>query len=133
MMIRESRLYLPVQRHLQNDFRVKGEVKIGSKIVDIYGVSKHGTDCLAVELKVSDWKKALRQAATYQVFADLSFVAIHRSRVNSALRHSEIFNELGVGLMSIRRDVRVEIPPRRSCCVNKLVVDHVRQQLFSAE
>lgn len=133
MMIRESRLYLPVQRHLQSDFEVKGEVKIGSKVVDIYAVSKTGTDSLAVELKVKDWKRALRQAATYQVFADLSFVALHRSQVSCALRHSELFNELGVGLLSIKRDVRVEIPSRQSDCVNKLVVDQVRQQLFSGE
>src|SRR6267143_1217545 len=100
-MINESRLYLPVERHLKNEFLVQGEVSIGSKIVDIFAVAKDGQECLAVELKVADWKRALKQAATYQVFANRSYVALHRSRILPALKHRELFEHLGVGLMSV--------------------------------
>jgi hypothetical protein len=116
-MIRESRLFLPVERFLDPSYLTKREVPIGSKVVDIYGVSRTGKGTVAVELKVDKWRRALRQAATYQIFADLSYVALHRSRICSALEHEQLFRKLGVGLMSVKRDVIVHIEP----CPSRLV------------
>lgn len=111
-MIRESRMFLPVERFLDPSYQTKREVPIGSKVVDIYGVSRTDNGTVAVELKVDKWRRALRQAATYQVFADLSYVALYRSCICSALEHEQFFRKLGVGLMSVKRDVIVHIEPR---------------------
>jgi hypothetical protein len=108
-------------------------VQIGSKVLDIFAVSRSGRECLAIELKVNDWKRALKQAATYQVFANRSYVALHRARIRAALKHRRLFEQLGVGLMSVRRDVAIEIEASQSSFVDEAIVEHMRQQFIAAD
>ena len=128
--IRESCMYAPVRRYLCGDYVVRKQVKIGSKIVDLFAASKTTGETVAIELKVENWQRALKQAATYQVFAQFSYVALHRSRVASALKHENWFRQLGVGLMSVRKDVQVHIPPCESTFVNRETDSRMRELLL---
>jgi len=132
-LVSESRLYQPVKRYLDGRFIIGKEVKIGSKIVDVFAISRDKGECVAVELKVSDWKKALRQAATYQVFADFCYVALHHSATARAMKHEAIFKELGVGLLSVKVNASVQIEPAPSRFVSREIADNARQQILDHE
>ena len=132
-LVSESRLYQPVKRYLDGQFIIGKEVKIGSKIVDVFAISRDRGECVAVELKVSDWKGALRQAATYQVFADFCYVALHYSAIARAMKNEAIFKELGVGLLSVKGDASVQIQPALSRFVSREIADNARQQILNHE
>jgi hypothetical protein len=129
--MRESRLYAPVERFLGTDYLTRREVRVGSKIVDIFAVSKKADESLAIELKVSNWKRALKQAATYQTFAKYSYVALPRSHVHRALTHASMFRSLGVGLMSVKRDVEVHIEPAKSTCMSVELEGYTVRQIMT--
>jgi hypothetical protein len=127
-LIRESRLYLPVARYLQQKYVIRREVKVGSKIVDVLGLSKTGEGTVAVELKVDKWQRAMRQAATYQIFVDRSYVALHRSKIAPALKHRMLFEDLGIGLMSVKRNVVIHVEALPSAYVDKNYESKLRLQ-----
>lgn len=57
-------------------------------------------DVSAVEVKVSDWKKAVAQAARNRIFAHRSFVALPED-VAKRVKDQVAFSSLGLGLISI--------------------------------
>jgi hypothetical protein len=65
---------------------------------------------VAVELKRSDWRGAISQAATHTAFADETWVGMDSARCSKVANMSAPFMFAGVGLLSIspERDGRVE-------------------------
>lgn len=57
-------------------------------------------DVSAVEVKVSDWKKAVAQASRNRIFAHRSFVALPEG-VARRVKDKLVFSSLGLGLISI--------------------------------
>lgn len=58
----------------------------------------------AVEIKRTDWKRALSQANSYTDFSDAVYVAMDYSRVRDTAAMSPSFNFTGVGLLTVRSD-----------------------------
>src|SRR3990172_12781445 len=70
---------------------------------------------VAVELKIHDWKQALKQAVMYQLAADYAFVAMPFETAFTAYRHRWRFEDDGVGLLAVRgEEVRVLLEPEAS-------------------
>lgn len=65
-------------------------------------------EIVAVEVKVKNWREAVNQAANNLIFAHKSFVALPR-RVAQNLRQEPIFNQLGIGLISVDEDYKAGI------------------------
>lgn len=57
-------------------------------------------EIVAVEAKVTNWKRAIDQAARNRIFAHRSFVALP-DRVAQRVRLEPIFRQLGIGLLSV--------------------------------
>lgn len=55
----------------------------------------------AIEAKLKDWKRALKQAYRYKWFAEYSFVVIDEHYAKPALRNINIFEKYNVGLASV--------------------------------
>lgn len=69
---------------------------------------------VAVEAKLRDWKKALRQARRYRKFANFSFVLLDEEHCVVALRNIDEFRRYGIGLASLgRSNVSVYYSPER--------------------
>lgn len=70
---------------------------------------------VALELKLSDWKRGLAQAARYRAFAERSFLVLDSRRIRSAERHVASFtmNEVGLAALSVTPHVDVIRSPRR--------------------
>lgn len=55
----------------------------------------------AVEAKLKDWKRALKQANRYRDYAHQSWVLLDEKNVNPAYKNIDRFQRLGIGLASI--------------------------------
>lgn len=85
-------------------------------------------EVVAVELKISDWKQALRQAVAYQLGADYSFVAMPFRHACKAYKSRYWFEKEGVGLIAIRphhKDIRILLEPERSTRMMPIVRDNL--------
>lgn len=56
---------------------------------------------VAIEAKLSDWKRALRQAYRYQAFANQVWVLLDEKFSKSAKRQLQLFQRLNVGLVTL--------------------------------
>lgn len=128
----EADLLAPLVRHFAaSGFRSIPEVTVAGRRADLVAVSEDGL--VAVELKVSHWRQALRQAVAYQVWAPLSYVALPFPRALRVSRHRERFEAEGVGLLAVLGDdVRTFLPATPSPRLFPALSDHVRRRLAPA-
>jgi hypothetical protein len=108
---RETELLEPVAAWLETaGFDVRVEVPILGRIADILG--SRADQVTAVELKMHDWRGALRQALAYQLAADRAWVAMPLAAASRAYRNRWRFDAEKVGLLAIddQGGVRVPIP-----------------------
>ncbi len=59
---------------------------------------------IAIEAKLSNWKRGLYQAYRYKQFANLSYLAIYSKNVHRALKHLDLFKTYNVGLISVDKN-----------------------------
>ena len=73
----------------------------------------------AIELKLSKWRSAARQADNAAWAADRSWVVLDARRAGAAVRNCDYFAELGVGLAVVDSEgaLRILERPRRARCV----------------
>jgi hypothetical protein len=106
----ERELLKPVSEFLRDrgcEFLMP-ELMFFDRGIDLYGIcGGRIRTSYAVELKLTDWKKALRQAAIYQLCSDFCYVALPSRTIN--IVDPEPFKESGVGLLSVREDDSVTI------------------------
>lgn len=82
-------------------YRVHLEVKLGQRKIDVVCVDPEQPQWVGVELKVRDWRGALRQATINHILVDRSYVALWHRYVPLALAHRHIFEQYRVGLIEI--------------------------------
>jgi len=114
---RELELIKPVSDYLKNKgYKVFHEIKIGFCRADLVGFKKEVV--IAVELKLSDWKKAIIQAKNYQLGADFVYLAFPLDKSFNVLRKAEnILKKERIGLIVIEEkncEVRKIIDARQS-------------------
>ena len=98
----ESSLYKPVAAYARNrGFRwQRSEVPFYEYRVDLYGFSRRKNLTLAIELKLTKWRRAVEQALIYQLCSDLVYIAVPYTtslRVDAGL-----LREHGIGLVAVR-------------------------------
>ncbi len=86
------------------------EVSILGRRADLVGARDDAL--VAVELKLRDWREALRQAMAYQLAADRTWVAMPLAAASAAYRQRWRFEAEGIGLLAVDDlgNVRVPIP-----------------------
>jgi hypothetical protein len=106
---KEAELYNPVSRF----FRTKGfklqlpEMPFYEYRIDMYSFSKKTDSTVAVELKLTDWRRALEQAMVYQLCADLVYVAMPTRITNKIDKLA--FSSQGVGLIGVTNACKCEL------------------------
>jgi len=90
------------------------EVQVGSKIADIVLFDNNFEKIVAIELKVSKWKNAFRQALNYQLWASKSYIALYGKHIKNVIKYKEIFDKFGIGLISIEKDINIIIEAKTS-------------------
>ncbi len=111
----EAELAAPVRAWLEAaGYRVSAEVPILGRRADLIGAREDSV--VAVELKLRDWREALRQALAYQLAADQAWVAMPLAAAASAYRARWHFESERVGLLAVddAGNVRAPIPASAS-------------------
>jgi hypothetical protein len=67
--------------------------------IDLYGFSAQYDATVAVELKLTDWRRAVQQAMLYQLCADIVYIAMPESSVQRVDR--TVLRNSGVGLIAV--------------------------------
>lgn len=77
---------------------------------------RHVTTAYSIELKLSKWKKALRQAFRGKGFSEYQCVVMDAEYVDRALENRHRFEEHGIGLMSLTQDgeYKMHLSPERN-------------------
>lgn len=77
--------------------------------IDFVGVNEN-SECLVIESKVKNWKKALKQALRYGYGAEKVYVALPTPTArNIEKKYREIFENYKIGLIEISKEVDVLI------------------------
>ena len=77
------------------------QVPLGRKSIDVVCLERGKQFTTAVELKVSNWKRALWQASVNLQVAHESYIAIWHSFVHRAEESADLLDAYGVGLISV--------------------------------
>lgn len=114
--IYEEDLYKYLVKYYRNqDYSIEVEVPIYRNRIDL--IAFNNKHLIAVELKLKDWKRALRQATYYQLGADLSYIAMPFYQALKVYRRTGQLESKGVGLLAVlldRSEVRELIKPKPS-------------------
>lgn len=94
-----------------SEFHCYEQVPLGRKRIDLVFVHRRDGHAVSVELKVSDWKHALWQAAVNSQVSDLSYVAVWHEYVHRATKHADLFDSYGVGIIAVERHTAQIISP----------------------
>lgn len=93
-------------------YRVYLEIPFGARRIDVFAIHPKSGQTVAVEAKLSHWKRAFKQARVCLLCADRVYVALpgeYAKRIDESA-----FRELGIGLLSVGSGTRVDIGASRS-------------------
>lgn len=98
----EIDLFSPVISYFYNQgCIIQREIQIGFCRADIVAFTPN-KQVISVELKLSDWKKAIIQAKNYQLASDYVYIAFPLKKINLVLKKAEhILTKEGIGLLGI--------------------------------
>jgi len=113
----ELELLKPVSDFFQKKgFKVMHEIRIGFCRADLVAFKDDKT--VAVELKLSDWKKAIIQMKNYQLGSDYVYLGVPLSKSYNIIKKAEhILRKEGIGLLVVNEknsDVKKIIHPKKS-------------------
>lgn len=114
-IILEAWMREPVRAHLEaQGCRVRHEVPLHGRVADI--LARRGDEVLAVELKLEDWREALRQAMHDQLAAHRSYIAMPLHNAVLPLPERSRLERQGVGLLAVHPlgEVRTLLEARES-------------------
>ena len=128
--MKEADLRPVVTRFLERQgMEVHAEVPLNGRIADLVGL---GEELTAVELKLTDWRRGLRQAMCYQVACEESYLCFPFPKALRLLSKSHYFQREGVGLLGClleRGEVRVLLAAAPSPRCLPFVGEGVRRRL----
>lgn len=94
-------------------------------------------DCIAIEAKLKNWKRALHQAYRYKWFAKKSFVILPSDNIQPAKKQISLFEKYQVGLASLSKTEGLDVlyTPESSEPIsknmNRLLNEHLISDLNS--
>lgn len=117
---KEQDLFVPVCSFVRRKgFTLqRGEMPFFEYRIDIYGYSQVARSTIAVELKLTNWKRALEQALVYQLCSDYVYIAVPFSTAENVSKAT--LEEHGIGLIGVGSNgCRLLVAARKSREVRK--------------
>lgn len=108
-------------RYLKRKHRkAKEEIFVLNRCVDIAYINENG-ELITIEIKLRDWRKAIRQAIDHQMYADRAYICMPKHTNIGKLLVDEL-SKYGVGLLLVdvsgkrlRLEEKVEAERARYC------------------
>lgn len=82
----------------------------------VYSREKEETAVISFELKLSDWKRAAKQAFRYRSFSNMSYVVMSAQKSAVAVNNIDLFKRYNIGLVSFNDDSVFEILHKPEIC-----------------
>jgi len=123
----ELELFKPVSDYFKKKgYKIRNEIKIGFCRADL--VAFKDKEVIAVELKMSNWKKAIVQAKNYQFGSDYVYIAVPLLKSYNILKKAEfLLKKEGIGLLivnektsKVSKIINSKISKRKIGCSIKL-------------
>ncbi len=125
-MIKEKTMHRYIGMHF-NRYNFKHEVKFFKKKIDFVFLDEN-ENLHAIELKVKDWKNALYQLDTNQLFAKYCYLGIWHSFLH--LVPKKLLKEYGIGLLSIsKNNVEILLKPKKSSILNEDFTKLIKKEI----
>lgn len=86
----------------------KDEVPMYGKVPDVLGLEGDRV-VVAIEMKVSNWQRALYQALIYTMFALESYIAMPETKKKVLLKNMYSFDKWNIGILTVDANNRVLI------------------------
>lgn len=99
-------------RDIGGRFRTRYEVRAPGGVPDLVVFGYGGRRLyyvVAVEFKLRDWRRALRQAFRHRNYVNEAYVVLDDGRGMAAIEHREAFASANVGLATVDRAERVRV------------------------
>lgn len=81
------------------------EIPVGMRSVDLFCIERHTGTTLAIEAKLRDWRRALRQAEAYKFAADVVYLALPEQVISDpCVRACTV---AGIGIMAMPKKGKV--------------------------
>jgi hypothetical protein len=105
---KESELLEPVAKFATREgFSLQvAELPFYEYSIDLYGFCRKQNSTIAIELKLSNWKRALRQAILYQLCSDFVYIAMPESSTKRV--DLDALRENAIGLIAVRDSGRCD-------------------------
>ncbi len=111
--------------------RVRREVPLGAKRIDLVAFDPQSSEVTAVEAKVRDWRAGLRQAMIYRICADRVYIAVderYAARVDfAALR------PYGIGAIAVNGTAQVVLKAKHSAIIHLGLLREIRGSFSNRE
>jgi len=126
--MKESTLVRRVDRMFQGQgLRVRREVPVGPKRIDLVALNPRSRQVTAVEAKVEDWRAGLRQAMIYRICADLVYVAVDDRFINRL--DFDLLQQYGIGSIAVNGSAQVIRRAKPSTIIHRSLLERVRGYL----
>lgn len=125
--ITEVKLQAFCARYFRNQgFLTQDEVPFLFKVADLFCFHELTGECIAVEVKIRNWRKGLSQALVYRMMSDKVYIALYDDYIKHV--DLELLSSNSIGLLCVRASGRVDIvleaslsPQRNSYFASKVV------------
>lgn len=126
-MISEAQVVGKVRNYfVKEGYAVQREVPIMLRRIDLVAFDQRSNDIIAIEVKVQDWHRALRQAIAYRLFSNKSYVALWHRYLHRIENNLGLFEQYGIGVLSVDGKVNVVSPATPSKHIHSSLIKIVR-------
>ena len=112
MVRRGSRLVRAAARDNNVRIRTRYEVEAPGAVPDLVIFAHDGRQVcyvVAVEFKLRDWRRGLRQAFRHRNYVNEAHVVLDGARAMAAIEHIDLFKRANVGLTTLDRTGKVDV------------------------
>lgn len=128
--MQEIELHPIIKKWLSKDgYTCYSEVPMLSRLIDVVGIHQRNETIIAIELKLSAWKKAMSQAMVYRLVADYSYIGMP----TNAIRNVEIekFKDFGIGIIEIDDNIKIKVRAIKSNNIHKSIREEMLRGIES--
>lgn len=121
-----------------NNIEILEEVKGLFGIPDCILIEKNGESTnyiISLELKLKNWKRALKQAFKYRSFSNKAYVIMDEASIKSGLKRVDLFIKSNIGLASFNKNIEFKVyyNPKESKPFLNMFDKKIKNYLFREE
>lgn len=110
------------------EYRIAHEIRFFRKKIDFIYIDDYNK-IHAIELKVKDWKSAIIQSDSNQLFANFCYLGIWHLYVKNV--SIQLLEKYGLGLISINKDdIKILLKPKESSIIQEKFTEKIKKQVI---